>query len=164
MSTSGTDSVGPEPSRPRRGFPRSAIVMFIAMVVLYLWTTRAAPPLEGWGNDHEVAMASAASTGRKVLIAFTMRGCAPCRRMERSVLGEAPVVEALDGFIPIHLDAYAHSKLADRYGVMASPTYVIVDAKGEVSGKITGYFPVKEFVAFLNAASEGSKTPPSADP
>jgi len=164
MSALDTDSTEQEPSSPRRGIPRSAIVMFLAMVVLYLWATRAAPPLEGWGDNHDVAMASAAATGRKVLIAFTMQGCVPCRRMERSVLGEAPVVEALTGFIPIHLDAYAHSKLADRYGVMASPTYVIVDAKGSVSRMITGYVPVEEFVAFLSDASKGSITSPSADP
>ncbi len=118
-------------------------------VALYLVATRPAPVLEGWGTDYSSALTEAAADGKKVLVGFYMQRCPPCAAMDRRVLSKPAVKSALAGFVPIRVDVDRQSGLAERFGVLAAPTYAVVDADGRVLARCEGYLPVEKFLKFL---------------
>ena len=147
-----------EPSSKQPSWLR--YVLYVgAFVALYLLAARPAPPPVGWGDDFEAAMAQAASTNRPVVVAFHAPYCPPCEAMESSVLGKPAVGKALDGFIPVRVNTPDRPDLARRYDVYATPMFAVIDAKGQVLARVTGYRDVDEFVSFLNFASQPPQSP-----
>jgi thioredoxin-related protein len=131
--------------------------MAVAIVLVFV-LNRPVPVPEGWHTDYAAAVEEASRTDRNLLVAFAMRGCAPCASMDRSVLPSAAVTSALDRFVPVHVDLVSQRSLADRYDVFAAPTYAVIDPQGELLARCEGYKSVDQFVAFLDSAS--SKLPP----
>ena len=80
--------------------------------------------------------------------------------MKRQVLPREQVRKALEGFATVELNVSRHADVADRYGVIGSPTFVILDAAGKALDTRSGYIPADEFIRFLQRAS-GSGTPES---
>jgi len=129
------------------------ILLVTGTIAAYLFLTRPAPPLEGWGTDLDVAMRQAGESGRRVLVAFYMPGCAPCAIMDRNVLPASKVKKALLDFELVHLDATTHTEVAQHYEVYGTPTYAVIDANGNLLSKREGTLTVDEFVAFLSRAA-----------
>ena len=73
--------------------------------------------------------------------------------MNRLVLGTPEVRSALDGYVPIQLNADEHRELANRLGAVGAPTYAVVDAEGRLLAKCDGYQSVSAFVMFLKGSS-----------
>jgi thioredoxin-like negative regulator of GroEL len=142
----------------KRRSPWRYIGYAAGFVVLYLLAARSAPPPVGWGDNFDAAMTEAAATHRPVVVAFHAPYCPPCEAMARKVLGKPPVIRALDGFIPVRVNAPDRPDLSARYGVDVTPMFLVLDGKGAVIAKATGYKDVDQFVSFLNGASQ----PPSA--
>ena len=148
-------------SPPRR--PRwSTVVVALAVVGLYLFATRPAPPPEGWGTDYAVAVREAGATNRLVLVAFHTPGCPPCTVMDRTVLNQEVIKAALRNYIPVRVDANKHQQLAGLFGALATPTYAVVDGRGGLLAKCEGLQSVEGFLSFL--ARAGNSPSPLADP
>ena len=124
-------------------------LLLAGMAALYFVTTRPAPIPEGWGTDYGAAFAEAAAEDRKVLIAFYMQRCPPCTAMDRMVLSTSAVKSALAAYIPVRVDVDEQRELANRFEVLATPTYAVVDAEGGVLARCEGYQPVETFIKFL---------------
>ena len=126
----------------------------MALAALYFFVaTRSTPVLEGWGSDFDAAIVQAAVEKRNVVIAFNMQGCPACVAMDRTVLSNAAVRSALEGYIPVRVDIDEQRQLAYQFGVQGTPTYAVVDGDGRLLTTCTGYQPVKTFVRFLERAS-----------
>jgi thioredoxin-related protein len=138
---------------PRRGSRWTPIVIIGCAFALYWVMTRPAPALEGWRTDYPSALAEAEAGNRKVLLAFHMQGCPPCNLMIRQVLNTAQVKAALEGFIPVRVDADRDAATPARYAVQGTPTYIVTDPGGTPLAMTAGYVPVDAFVAFLKQAS-----------
>ncbi len=161
----------PDESDTRRRRPGlGPAVIVLASVTLYWMMTRPAPALEGWNTSYHAALSEAASTHRKVLLAFHMQGCPPCTQMSRTVLETAEVKEALKPFVPVHIDAQRDGGIAEQFGVRGTPTYVVADADGTPLSQTAGYLPSEFFIEFLRQASSISRPPdarahpPTTDP
>ena len=127
--------------------------LIVGMIALYFFVTRPAPALEGWDSSYDEAIATAATTKQNLLVAFYLRGCPPCRVMDRKVLNTDRVKTSLENFIPIRVDAAADARLANQFQVMGTPAYIVVSPQGKAVAKCEGYQSVDEFVAFLEGAS-----------
>ena len=125
-------------------------LLLVGLGVLYLFSNRPAPLLEGWKSDFGEALSEAAASNRHVLIAFSMPGCPPCVAMERTVLGTRAVRAALSDFVPARVDITGQPELANRFGVFATPTYAIVDFTGRLLAKSEGQQSIDEFLRFLS--------------
>lgn len=137
--------------------------MALSLAALYFATMRPAHPPLGWGTDYTAAMEQARTDGRHVLVAFHMRGCAPCVAMEREVLVAPAVRAALADFIPVRLDVEQVPELANRMEVMGTPTYAVLDASGQVLSRCVGFQPAATFVRFLGrTVSATSELTPAA--
>lgn len=154
-------SPGPEAHPPGerasgqlRVHPLWPLVAALAVIItVHLWVARPLPPLEGWGTDYEAALAEAAATDRKVVVAFHSDTCPPCTLMERTVLNTSAVREALADYVPVRLDIARDIKVAQRFGVWATPTYAVLDAQGGLVAGFEGALTVEDFVRFLKRVS-----------
>jgi thiol:disulfide interchange protein DsbD len=135
------------------------LLFLAALIAAYLWTTRPVPPPEGWSEDYAAALREASATGRNVLVDFYLRGCAPCKVMDRTVMTAEPVKKALSEFVPVRLDLAAEGELADRFHVIGAPTYVALSPEGQMLSQATGTLTVEQFVAFLEEAAKRRSAP-----
>jgi thioredoxin-related protein len=117
---------------------------------LYFLLSRPAAAPAGWGDDYAAALRNASATRRHVIIAFYSEGCPPCAAMDRTVLGTPEVREALPGYVPIRLDVKRDHEVAQRYQVVATPTFVVINEAGSVLVQREGYQSVEEFISFLH--------------
>lgn len=90
-------------------------------------------------NDARVvtpAQVGAASFGSSVtLLQFSTEFCAPCRSTARilgGIAGERPGVAHLD------VDLTHRPELASRFGVLQTPTTLVLDASGTIRARIGG--------------------------
>lgn len=133
----------------------------MGVVGIYLLATRSPGHPEGWSEDFASAQREAVRSNKKLLVAFSMPGCPPCRMMERSVLPAPPVKEALTGYVAVHVDATRNGNLAERMGVAGTPTYIVASSDGTPLLSASGYLPVESFVAFLK---QGVNSSPAGKP
>ncbi|MCH7591587.1 MAG: thioredoxin family protein [Planctomycetes bacterium] len=143
------------PSTPIRWQP---IALLVGVVGLYLWSNRPATPPEGWTADFNQAVTEAKATGKNLLVAFNLHGCAPCAMMDRQVMPEPRVREAIASFVPVRVNLRERPDIAQRFGVEGAPTYLVVDANGTILDGRSGFVPIDEFLAFLDQASTESET------
>lgn len=137
---------------------RTALLASSAVVLYLFWTRPGAPPV-GWGEDFAAALTEAKATNRPLLIEFHSEGCAPCVLMERQVLPDARVQEAVRGFVPVRVDAFRNLELMQRYEVPGTPAFVITDSSGKARTQILGARTVEDFLEFLR---KGAATAPQA--
>ncbi|QEH37177.1 Thioredoxin [Aquisphaera giovannonii] len=103
------------------------------------------------------ATASAAPSSGPVLLDFHAEWCPPCRQMR-------PVVAQLvDKGYPIRsVDIDKHPELAEKYGVSAVPTFVVIDRAGNELGRSKGSQPASQLAQLYNQAR--AKAHPPAGP
>lgn len=158
-----TSSMDVEPSQSvpqspqKASWPRFGPFIVLA-ILLAIYAARGSgngpsAALAGWTGDFDAALLKAKPSESKLLVAFSMKGCPPCVAMDRMVLGTPPVKAALRSFVPVRIDVDEYPEIANRYSVFGTPTYAIVNAKGELLIKCEGYQPVSSFVTFLERGS-----------
>jgi thiol:disulfide interchange protein DsbD len=128
-------------------------------------------------DDYEFGMAYAKKTGKPILLDFTGRACANCRKMEEHVWSTKEIAPILnDKVVLISLYGDDQRELPqeqqfiskttgkeittigkkwsnyqiERYNINAQPYYVILDADGKDLNKPVGYTPdVNEYKTWL---------------
>ena len=139
----------PSATSTARSFQWGPALLIVCVLAFYYVMTRPPPIPEGWGTDFDAAMAEAAATDKRLVVAFSMHGCAPCVAMDRSVLPDKRVREALEAFIPVRVEIDSQMDVAARFGIFGAPTYAVIDAAGSVLAGCEGYQPVDQFIKFL---------------
>jgi len=128
--------------------------------------------------DYEEALAAAKKTGKPVLLDFTGHSCVNCRKMERTVLSKPEVLKELsqhfivaslycddktdllpdeqytakDGSKVTTLGAKNLDIELTRFGAVAQPLYIFVNADGSVIKNAGGF--VADVPRFLNIIEE----------
>ena len=150
------------------------ILLGAGVVAIYFLATRSPGLPLGWEVNYATAQKQAQTDQKKMLVAFSMDGCPPCRMMERSVLPTEPVKQALAGFVPVYVDAVKNSELAEKMGIVGTPTFVVAASDGTPLLSVSGYVPVDSFVEFLQKGAKAERpvvnleipplTPPAEPP
>lgn len=100
-------------------------------------------------------LAQAKEENKIIFIDAYTTWCGPCKMMAAKVFPEAKVGEVYnERFINAKFDMEKGEgpALAQRYSVMAYPTYLFVDGNGDIVHKGIGYIPQEEFLALADAA------------
>jgi len=138
------------------------LVVWLAAGVLWVacGRTKEAPKVDAsseakttWLTNFETAQARARSEKKLLLINFTGSDwCPPCIMLERQVFSQPEFEEyAAQHLVLLEVDfprrkelseeqKAANVKLAERYGIYAFPTVVVLDSNGKTLGQL-GYMP-----------------------
>ena len=106
-----------------------------------------------WPEDYDQARRNSASTGRPLLIQFTLPGCTYCVRMEREVLRRPDVADSMSPFELVRVNAARQEELSIRFAIEAVPAFVVLDSADRLIGKVAGYHPADTFKDFLTRAA-----------
>ena len=81
---------------------------------------------------------------------FSSEVCAPCRRTH-AVL--AQLVSEHDDLSHVEMDVVEHLDLVRRFGIMRTPTTLLLDARGVVVGRMSGATDRRHALAALDSLS-----------
>lgn len=119
---------------------------------------------DGWVANVDDAISKARDENKSVLLSFVGSDwCPPCIAMHRDVFSKTEFInKAAEQYILVHVDlprgdealAEKNRPYAEKYGIEAFPTVVLLDSDGrEFKRFIAAQFPtVDEFVAELDRA------------
>lgn len=131
-------------------FVVGALTLAVALMVgVSEWRTAHAIEIIPWRGDLEAARVEAANAHHPVFAYFTASWCPPCQQMKKTTWADNTVKAAMEKFVPVKIDVDAHPDLAQKYGVNAMPTYVIVSEQGEVLRRRTGLMMPEEMLRWL---------------
>ena len=137
------------------------VLIAVALVVGLMLIERFAsvPSAVDWGKDLPVALTTAKSESKPVLLNFTGAGCKYCVQMEREVIPQEEILSAITSYIPVKLDASTNQEAAARYDIYSLPAYVIVDGNGTKLAMVDGFQPADRFKLFLELGATLKATP-----
>ena len=89
---------------------------------------------------------------RATFVQFSSEVCAPCRRTH-AVL--AQLVSEHDDLSHVEMDVVEHLDLVRRFGIMRTPTTLLLDARGVVVGRMSGATDRRHALAALDSCPGG---------
>lgn len=103
-----------------------------------------------WYHDLGEAMAVAEKTHRKIFVDFMATWCGPCKKLAAEVFPTPEFKKLSKYFVFLQIDVDAQKDVAQKYGITAMPTQMILNAQGEQIGKTVGYADAPTFFNFIN--------------
>jgi thioredoxin 1 len=98
-----------------------------------------------------LALAEAGQTGQPTLVWFHADWCHICQRVKPEVVNLGQEFENKVKIVRLNVDDHASRAALQRYGVRATPTFVLLDAAGQVRGNVPGW---PGYQAFVNAFNQ----------
>ncbi|MFE9671680.1 thioredoxin family protein [Microbispora bryophytorum] len=95
---------------------------------------------------------------RATLVQFSTAFCQPCRATRR-ILGE--VAAMVPGVRHVEIDAESRLDLVRRFGVLRTPTVLVLDGAGNVVKRASGLPRKADVIGALGAAVDGTSHGPS---
>ena len=86
---------------------------------------------------------------RATLVQFSSAFCSPCRAT-RVLLTD--IAAKVDGVVTVDIDAEEHLEMVRRFGIMRTPTVLVLDAEGVVSTRASGLPRREQVLAALGQA------------
>lgn len=108
--------------------------------------------------SYNKALEKAQKTGKLVFIDCYTSWCAPCKEMEKTVFVKDSVYNYFNSqFVNLKIDMEKGEgvELKKKYAVASFPTYLFVDAKGDIVHRIASLMPAAEFLTEARKARSG---------
>jgi len=141
------------PNRSKFNFWRWFWLGTIPVSLVWVWYDFYVPPNHvSWAKDYASGREQAAQSGKPIILFFTGKWCVPCRIMKRSVWADKQVAATVTkGFTPvmIDLDDPNAAETVSRYRVVATPTTIIIDPKGNVLERVEVGMGKMDFLKLL---------------
>jgi thiol:disulfide interchange protein len=78
-----------------------------------------------WDRDFSKGLQRAAQLRRRALVQFHSNISSECRKMDKDVFPDPEVQKQLSRFVPIRVDVHLNQKLAERYNVVVTPSFLV---------------------------------------
>lgn len=136
----------------------AGIVALLAAVVLTVAVAWALKIRNGRFSDRspqtDAQVLAAADIGaelgeRATLVQFSSAFCSPCRAT-RVLLND--IAAKVDGIVAVDIDAEEHLDLVRRFGIMRTPTVLVLDTDGVVTTRASGLPRREQVLAALGQA------------
>ncbi|WP_338733654.1 thioredoxin family protein [Mangrovimonas cancribranchiae] len=92
------------------------------------------------------------NSNKPILLFFTGKWCSPCRIMKREVFTDKRVERTINEYfdaVLVDVDNPDSQSLVKRFKVIATPTIVILDSKGELLVSMEGKISKTDFLELL---------------
>lgn len=135
---------------------KSTLILLACLFTLHLSAQDAATGMTFVEKPFEELLAQAKAEDKVIFIDAYTTWCGPCKMMAAKVFPQEEVGNVYnERFINAKFDMEKGEGpgLAQRYSVMAYPTYLFVDGNGDIVHKGLGYIPAEEFLALADVAS-----------
>ena len=103
----------------------------------------------------DLKLAEAKAAGKPVIIDFWATWCVYCKKLDKAVWNQAPVVEESLRFVTIKIDATKAdddemTAIKDLYKVPGLPRVIFIDSRGEIlHGRTSAFKPADEMLAVM---------------
>jgi thiol:disulfide interchange protein DsbD len=138
-------------------------ILFIAGSIatlphLYMLKYRTHNQQEMWLQDYQAAKQLAIEQNKKLFIDFWAQYCSICKAINKSVMADPKVQQALQQFVPVMIDGThetntQYSAIKEKFAIQGFPTFIIVDPVNETVIKRWGSelynMPREEFIQQL---------------
>jgi thiol:disulfide interchange protein len=129
-----------------------ALLVLVAVLILRGRLASKSEPAPGWSQDYQATLDRSRAEGLPLLLRFTATWCGPCQQMERYVLPDPRVVQTVSRFAAVSIDVDAQPSLAQKYGVTAIPTFIVLSPTGAEVARLGPYDSPEAFVTALEQA------------
>lgn len=111
-------------------------------------------PLIGWHRDLSVALGLAEREEKPILVDFAdLPSCIGCTSMETTTYTEKEVANFVSqNFVPVQFNQRESMSVFKKNGVIWTPTFQVLDVKGELRDRWVGYLPPPAFLPRLRFA------------
>ncbi len=106
-----------------------------------------------WDRDYKTAIQASRQAHTPVLLSFATAGCSWCQKMEAETYSDPRVVKLAEGFRCVRVDGDAQPEIAARLGVVDYPTTIVIDGRGSVVSRVSGYQSPERLARVLTQAS-----------
>jgi len=142
------------PRRSKSGrFSQVFWLTFLVLSLGYAWYSFYAPSNRiAWAENYTTAQQQAVESDKPIILFFTGTWCSPCQIMKRQVWADEQVMETVNAaFIPVTIDVDNSDAgpTLSRYGIVATPSTIITDSKGNVLQQRHGGMSKAEFLELL---------------
>ncbi|MBL8815822.1 MAG: DUF255 domain-containing protein [Planctomyces sp.] len=118
-----------------------------------------------WSHDIDDALKQSAATGKPVLMEFTAKWCAFCRKMEVTTFADPEVATHIhQNFIPVQVDADQHKDLVKQLQIKGLPAILIVGSDLAIVERISGYQTADAMLDRLEKVAPEAKSPTKKTP
>lgn len=108
-----------------------------------------------WITGTTKALKVSGESGRPVLVDLWAVWCEPCKVMEKTTFRDPRVLAAMEGFVPLKVDADADTVFVERYEIEIFPTTLFLDERGREITRLTGLIEADPMLKSLEAVHEG---------
>ena len=90
-------------------------------------------------DANSLALSEAGQAGQPTLVWFHADWCHVCQQIKPDVVDLGQEFEGRVKFVRLNVDDSASRAALQRYGVRATPTFVLLDAAGQLRGNVPGW-------------------------
>jgi len=114
-------------------------------------------PRIAW-NDFGSGLERAEAESKPLFVSFETNWCGYCKKMNRTTFKDTAVVERLNEIVAVRINAeddkringYSGRELASRYGVAGYPSLMMLNSRGEVQARVSGFLDAREFLDWVD--------------
>lgn len=131
--------------------------IIILSMVLFLAACSQTPPQKTTTVNQEettveAAIAKAAENNQKVFVQVHATYCGSCKKFKKEVFSDSEVTQQLANNMAtaiVDIESEEGKKIKEKYAVQGTPTFLILDEKGELVKK-AGYMDKAAFLTWIN--------------
>ncbi len=100
----------------------------------------------------DAAIAKAGENNQKVFVEVHATYCKSCKKFSKEVMSDKEVTNLLASNMAtaiVDIESEEGQKIKEKYGVQSTPTFLILDEKGELLKK-AGYMDKAAFLSWIN--------------
>jgi tetratricopeptide (TPR) repeat protein len=134
------------------------LTAILSLAVLAAWGTASAEDAEGiaWHKTWQEALAASKTSGKCVWVNVWGPDCPYCAQLRQTTLPDKSVIAALAEFECADLNVADNADFCTKYADLTDrfPSFVFLDAEGQVVYTALGYMPPDRFTAELDRAQK----------
>ncbi len=137
--------------RMKRFMGLLAVLAAIYLAIGGLTKSQRPSPVSLFRQGSYEQVEKAMTSGQPLVLDFFEKRCTACKRLDDETFSDPRVIEALEGFLPIKVDADRETELVKKFGIPGTPTVVFIgsDGKEMESLRFSGFKGADEFLEIV---------------